>query len=202
MIRIYTGGYGIEEDILYQDNGTKIFLPSQSTGIIAIKLEMNTNPNTTAIKQPEAIFYSQGRQVALPLRYAYFEKKFIDFGKGLEATAYIIPGISQSSQGISRDSTGAVIYISPRLMRGMLAQIYLLNDPFKNFTAFKIVHSEPNIIIDSLNSQGMALNEFTYFRGELLGPIKIWEIDYTGNEKVNPVYLETIAPRDMVSWEL
>ena len=38
---------------------------------------------------------------------------------------------------------------------------------------------------DQLNSQGMLLPEMVYFQG-LQGPIKIWEIEYNGDEQGHP----------------
>ena len=86
------------------------------------------------------------------------------------------------------------MYLSPRLMRGFLAQKYILNDPFNKFPNFKVVHSEPSIIIDSLNSQGMNLPEFVYYQG-IQGPIKIWSIKYNGDEKIKQEYLDTDASK-------
>jgi len=85
-------------------------------------------------------------------------------------------------------------------MRGMLVQTYILNDPFNKFSNFKLVHSEQNLIIESLNQQGMNLPEFIYYQG-IQGPIKIWEIKYTGKEKIKQEYLDTDASK-YLDWNL
>jgi len=92
------------------------------------------------------------------------------------------------------------MYLSPRLMRGMLSQIYILNDPFNKFPNFKIIHKEQNSIIDDLNRQGMNLSDFVYFQG-VQGPIKIWEIKYTGDEKIRADYTDNDASK-YLTWEL
>jgi hypothetical protein len=38
--------------------------------------------------------------------------------------------------------------------------------------------------------QGAKLGEFTYY-GDVLGPIKIWEIKYAGNEEFKQEYVDT-----------
>jgi len=46
----------------------------------------------------------------------------------------------------------------------------------------------------------MNLPDFIYYQG-IQGPIKIWEIEYTGNEKIRPEYLDTDASK-YLSWKL
>jgi len=55
------------------------------------------------------------------------------FESGIEASAYIFPSLIVQDTGINQNQIGAAMYLSPRLMRGMLVQVYILNDPFKNF---------------------------------------------------------------------
>ena len=92
------------------------------------------------------------------------------------------------------------MYISPRVMRGLMAQIYLLNDPFNRFPNFKLAHSEPNLIIDRLSQQKPDLNEFILY-GDIQGPIKIWQIRYNGDEKINPEYIDKNASK-YIDWQL
>ncbi|MBU3912748.1 MAG: hypothetical protein KKB21_03550 [Nanoarchaeota archaeon] len=197
-LRVYKGVSGIEEDIVYDSNGSRVFLPSQDSAILGIVVEVSQEGNRTSFSQPEAVFYSQGKQLRLPVRYVYYNQKMTDFGSGLEATAYVIPRVSQNSI----DNLGAVMYISPRLMRGLLSQIYILNDPFNNFPNFKLSHSEPNVFVDSIRNQGYALEDFDYIDGiGMTGPIKIWSIQYTGGEEFKPEYLDN-DPSKYLDWQL
>ena len=199
-IRIYPSGAVIDEDLTYEQNETKIFLPSGKAGIGAIVLKTMQDNNSISFEQPGIIFIYNGKQYNLPLRYLHFNGQFIDFGNGIKGTARILSQIQQSSQGISIDEMGTLIYISPRVMRGMFAQKYLLNDPFNNFPNFKLVHSESDLIIGNLKSQGFGLNEFVYFGG-VRGPIKIWKISYNGDEQIKEEYLDTNASK-YLDWEL
>ena len=198
--RLYQGGSAIDEDISYKKGDEEIFLPGQRAGIGGVIIEVEQGDGKITFKQPEAIFVYQGQQHNLPLRYIYYNGEFFDFKSGIEGCAYILQRVYPANQGLKLDNTGALMYLSPRLMRGLLAQIYILDDPFNNFPNFKIVHTEPNLIIESLNSQGMDLNEFVYYQG-IQGPIKIWEIEYTGNEEIKEEYLDK-DPSKYISWQL
>ncbi|MBU2104461.1 MAG: hypothetical protein KKF67_01655 [Nanoarchaeota archaeon] len=199
-IKLYQGGGALDEDMIYEKDGKEILLPSGQAGIGGIILRIIQNGSLTQFQQPTAIFVYNGNQYELPLRYLYYQGRFIDFETGIAGTADVIQKIDQASQGIEIDETGAVIYISPRVMRGMLAQKYLLNDPFKKFPNFEIEHVEQSIIVDSLNSQGLNLGEFVYYQG-LMGPIKIWKINYSGNEQIKEEYLDTDSSK-YLSWKL
>ncbi len=194
IIRVYKGGNYIEEDINYNNNESRIFLPGGQAAIIGIIVEQTNS----SLKQPQAVFYYQGKQINLGLRYIYYQGKFIDFKLGIEGVAYIIPRVSQTSM----DNVGVVMYISPRILRGLLGQIYILNDPFNRFSSFKLAHSEQNLIIDNIRNQGYPIDDFAYIDGlGLSGPIKIWKIQYTGSEQVKQEYLDTDAS-NYLSWKL
>jgi len=196
-----SGGY-VDEDIFF--NNTQIF--SGVSYIIGMVVEVNTS--TGLPLQPIAIYYNQGMQVRVPLRYIYDGKTFIDFGEGsgIEACFYVVDNanaISGGGAGAGIDRGGAGLYISPRIMRTFLGQVYLLNDPFNNFPAFTLAHSEPDFILSYFNSQlaagGQApLTEFAEYQG-IKGPIKIWKINYYGNETVMKDSLLR-EPPDYITW--
>jgi len=198
--RVYQGGSVIDEDINYDLNGTNIFLPAQKAGIAGIIIEYKNSDNKTGVIQPQAVFVYNNQQIMIPLRYAYINGELIDFKTGLEGTAFIIQNIIQGNQGIQVDQTGALMYFSPRMTRGFFTQVYIMNDPNKKFTHFKLTYSEPDMIIASLNNQGAKLNEFVYFQG-VRGPIKIWNVEYTGNEKIRQEFIDTDASK-YLSWQL
>jgi asparagine N-glycosylation enzyme membrane subunit Stt3 len=199
-IYIYPGGISLDEDLIINNSGQDILLPQQKAGIGAIIIPTSIIQNQTNYLQPYTIMFYQGIQHKVYLRYLATEKDFIDFGSGIEACAYLFPNIIQQGQGIGANPIGAVMYLSPRLMRGMLVQKYILNDPFNEFPNFKITHIEQNLIIENLNNQGMNLPEFTYYQG-IQGPIKIWEIEYTGKEKIKEKYLDKDSSK-YLSWKL
>ncbi|MEK6859931.1 MAG: hypothetical protein AABX54_03885, partial [Nanoarchaeota archaeon] len=198
-LMVYPGGTASDEDLTINENGKEIYLPGQRTGIGGIIMPVENKVNGTAFAQPYAVMVYNNKQYKVNLRYLSVKGKFIDFKTGIEACAFVFPSINPQGQGVSQNPIGAAIYLSPRLLRGFLAQKYILNDPFNKFPNFKVVHSEPSIIIDSLNAQGMNLPEFVYYQG-VQGPIKIWSIKYTGNEKIKQEYLDTDASK-YLDWQ-
>src|SRR3989344_4568606 len=197
---VYTGGVALDEDLTIKEGDKEIFFPGQRAGVGAIILPKEIIGNQTKFGQPYVIMIYQGKQQKVNLRYLYIEGKFIDFKSGIEGCAYIFPQIIQEGQGVRQNTIGAAMFLSPRLMRGFFAQKYLLNDPFNKFPNFKIAHTEQSLIVDSLNGQGMNLPDFVYFQG-VQGPIKIWEIKYTGKEKVQEKHIDKDASK-YLSWQL
>lgn len=184
---VYQGGIALDEDLITEQNGKKILLPANSAGVGAIILPSD---NIKKIyQQPYMIIVYQGQQYDIKLRYLYVNENLVDFGKGIEGTVYVFTKLEVNSGKVQVNDKGAVMYLSPRLMRGMLSQVYILNDPFKKFPNFEIVHVESALIIDNLRSQGLPLPELVYYNG-LQGPIKIWKIKYTGKEKIKEGYID------------
>jgi len=199
----------VEDDINYVDNETKIFIPGVyadsndkikvSAAVIGILLETTKENNSiTSFKQPKAVYYYQGKQYRIPLRYLIYKKEIKDFGNGLDGGFMLIPKIEQTNRGLNMSEIGAGIYISPRVMRTLFAQEYLLDNPFNNFNNFELAHKEDDLFIDYLKSQNVDVGDFVYYYG-LRGPIKIWKIKYNGDEKINETYLRTSQPPE-ITW--
>jgi len=205
-VRIYQTNSAVDEDINYKENGTNVFVPGvsqdadgnlqYSAAIIGIIIETEN----AEFKQPIAVYYYQGKQIKIPLRYLYYQNKLYDFKTGINSAVYLIVKLENSnSNSLAVDPLGAAIYISPRILRGFLGQVYLLDNSLGNFPNFKLVRTEPDFIIKNINTNGASLGDFVYYQG-LRGPIKIWEIKYTGNEKVNPDALLT-SPPSYITWK-
>ena len=200
VLYFYSGGVALDEDIMINENGNEILLPGQRAGIGAIVLTKEKTANGDKFGQPYIIAVYQGKQHNVNLRYLFINGQIVDFGSGIEATAYIFPQLVPQGQGITQNPIGAAIFISPRLMRGMLSHIYLLEDSLNKYPNFELVHSEQSLMVDSLNNQGMNLPDFIYYQG-IQGPIKIWKINYSGDEEVKEEYLERDASK-YLNWRL
>lgn len=181
-ILVYTGGISLDEDLLISDN----LIPANSAAVGAIVIPTNNK----VYEQPSIIFVYQNQQHTVKLRYLYLNGKLADFKTGIEAAAYIFPKVDLQNGGVKINDVGAAIYLSPRLFRGMLSQTYVMNDPSNKFSNFKLVHTEPDLVVSQLRNQGASIPEIVYFQG-FRGPIKIWEIKYTGKEKIKQEYLDT-----------
>ncbi len=197
----YLGGIALDENLIINENDKEVLLPGQKTGVGAVILPLIKNGSQTGFSQPYAIMVYNGVNHKVNLRYLSIGEKFLDFKSGIESAAFVFPQIIPNNQGgVSKNDIGAIMFISPRLLRGYLAQKYILNDPFNKFPNFKVVHKEESIIVNSLKSQGMDVSDFIYFQG-VQGPITIWKIEYTGKEKVDLKYIDKDASK-YIDWEL
>ena len=187
LIRVYSGGTGLDEDIIFENNGTEIRLARENTGIGAIVIEEGINGE---LLQPRGVFVQSNQQVQIPLRYLYVNNELRDFEEGIEAGVFIIETLTPQGNSITKDDKGALMYLSKRTVNSLLVRKFL----FEEEGSFKLAHVEPNPLTEDLRNQGFEVDDFSYFQGNFLGPIKIWEISYPGNIKENPAFLEVEYP--------
>ena len=186
-IYIYRGGVSLDEDILWDDNGTKIFLPKRNAALGAIIVRKDL---VEGVLQPEGIYFYQGMQYRIPLKYIFIDDELIEFEEGLEAGVFLFPQLKNSEGGISINPIGASMYLSRRTIHSHLVNFYLFD---KESEYFKLAHVEDSLIVENLKQQGVPIKHFVYYQG-FQGPIKIWEISYPENIKENPEFLETDWP--------
>ncbi len=186
-IFVYNGGTVIDEDIIYENNGTNIFLPAGKAGLGAVLIEKD---KSGAIKQPIGIFVYQNQQYNLPLKYAYAEGKFNVFGSGIEAGVFIFPSLNQNQLEID----GALLYLSKRTVKSQLARLYLYKEANPNF---KLVHSEDDFLVAQIKASNPEIGDIVYYGG-VRGPIRIWEINYPSDIKLKDEYLQIEYPEDIL----
>jgi hypothetical protein len=186
-ITIYTGGTSLDGDIVYQENGTKIFLPAGKAGLGAVILERNSSG--ALVSNPTGIFVYQNSQYRIPFRYA-FDGKLIDFGSGLDAGVFLMPRLNNVQSSFQVETDGAMLYLSSRTVHSQIARLYLYNE---NNPYFKLAHSEDDFVVAQLKAQNSAIGDFVYYGG-VRGPIKIWNINYPAGMSVKDEYLLTDYP--------
>ena len=186
----YNAGFYISNDIIYEKDGEKVFLPGGKTALGGIIIEKDSADKI--ISSPKAAFFYQGKQYNLPLRYAYDNGEFIDFKTGLEEGIFTMPVFNEQTNSLDYD--GAMLYLDERTVKTQFARLFLYKEdnPY-----FKLVHSEDDFLIAQIRAQTPDFNEdFIVYQG-VRGPIRIWEISYPQNIKVNPEYLETGYPEEI-----
>ncbi|MFH1787600.1 MAG: STT3 domain-containing protein [archaeon] len=189
-IYVYPGGSTVDEDIIWIQDDKEIFLPRKGAGLGAVIVRINSEE---IVQKAEGIYFYKGNQYIIPLRYLYINGNLIDFQEGIEAGAFIFPRIDIQSGGANVNKIGAMFYLSSRTIHSQLARLYLFD---QKSDYFKLAHSEDNLFIKNLKAQGVDIGEFVYYQG-FQGPIKIWEIQYHSDIKVNPEYLETSIPDEI-----
>jgi asparagine N-glycosylation enzyme membrane subunit Stt3 len=135
--------------------------------------------------QPEAVIVYNGKQLDeyIPVRYAYVasENKLYDFGSGMGACLYIIPAVDSTSI----KNLGASLFISEKSMEALWVKLYL----FDKSQNFKLKLNQSSLLVESIRGMGYNITDIVYYGGQINGPIKIWEIDYPEDTKINPEYL-------------
>jgi hypothetical protein len=186
--RIYIGGNYLDGDIIYNtSDGKKIVLPQGIGAVIAIGMEtVSEEDGATSFKQPSGIFYYNNQRYKIPLRYVYIDGKLIDFDNGLDAVAMIIPSITEGSV----NPMGMAIYLSPKVSKGLFAQIYLLDNAFGEYDNLVLAEEATDVVVQSMEDQGLALGDFVYYNG-FRGPLKIWKVSYPDNTLAREEFLRT-----------
>jgi len=164
-VRLYRGGFTLDEDVHHGD----VFLPGGVAGLGAIVIEKSVleegdGGGDVVFGQPIGIFVHNNQQYRLPLRYAYIQGNLMDFGGGVDATAYIFANVYNSQAGQQFDMEGAIIYLSKRTQNSLVARLYLMDDPLNEYEELDLVHSQGTY-------------PFPFYYGGFRGPIKIWKIN-------------------------
>ncbi|MFA5992251.1 MAG: STT3 domain-containing protein [Candidatus Pacearchaeota archaeon] len=193
IVYIYNGGSQIDEDIEWNNNGTEYILPKETTYLGAIMLKKNLSGE---FMQPEAVFVQQnGQQVTIPLKKLRYHNTTYTYSTGLDAGFFLFETISTSSGKLGVSENGGGLYLSRRTVNSLLARKYLFGEEGN----FKLVHIEQNPVVEQIRASGGNISDFVYYGGNLMGPIKIWEIQYPAGIKANPQYLNTSFPDPMLS---
>lgn len=187
----YPSGTTLDQDLVYDQNGTTIRLPAGKAGIAGILLELNSKG--IPIRQPEAIIVYQNTQYTIPLRYAFIDDNLIDYDKGMDAGIFVFPRFDQTSEGNTFDRYGSLMYLGPRVVHSQLARLYLYGEQDSYFT---LAHSEDDLLVQQLKQNQVTNSSFVYYQG-VRGPISIWKISYPSNIKLNQEFLSREFPRDL-----
>jgi len=195
-IILYQGGSPLDEDIVW---GGELF-PRQIAGVGGFLLHLDNQNNQ--VNKVEMVIVYQGRQKAIPLRYAFLGGQIVDFSRNsdeefLNSMFYVIP----SWTGSNVNPIGVGLYLSNKTLDGTFVQLYLLEDSFDRYGTLELVHEEDDSIVSSLKSQGAPVDDFIYLQGSgVRGPIKIWSVDYPEGTPTHPEYLEEYGVQSNNLW--
>ncbi len=188
---VYPIGMALDEDIIISREGKNVLLPDGVAAVAGVGLRVGAKEE---ILQPAIFFIYNGKQYQEPLRYVYTNGKLYDFKTGINAGIFTFPEISTGSDGnLGVVENGAAFYLSKRTVNSELAKLYLFGE---KSDYFKLVHIEDNLIVAELKTQRTDLGDFVYYQG-FQGPIKIWEVNYPADMKLNQDYLSTDYPEEI-----
>ncbi len=190
-MQVYPVGSPLDQDLIFIEEGKEILFPQKKTIVAAVVVKEN---NKKEMLQPAIFFMYNGKQHQIPLKYLYSNGKLYSFDSGFNGGAFIFPKIDTTQDGkLSIIPNGAALYLSERTINSQLARLYLFNEK-SDF--FKLVHTEEDLFIESINTQGANVGNFVYYQG-FRGPIKIWEVSYPGDITLNQSYLNTEYPPEL-----
>jgi hypothetical protein len=197
VTRIYNINSCVDEDISYGN----VFLPGISINaqqvmecksyLAGIIIEMTINNNSVIFKQPTGVFYYNNKRYDLPIKTLYAGGKMVSFNEGIDAIAYVIPKVLQSSDGrYGVDSTGAIMYLSPRVKDSLVGRLYVLDDYYKEYSGLNEAYVAQDPAVNYFNQLfGVNLGEFVYFQG-LRAPLKIWGVSYPAGTETHKEFLD------------
>ena len=184
-VYVYVGGSTLDEDMIWQNQ----LFPRGIAGIGG--LIMTTDKETKTIKGVDAVLIYNNKQFRIPIKYIYMNNAFMDVAKekdALNSILYIIPRITQ--QGLN--NMGAAFYISEKAMKTEWVRLYL----FEQSDNFELVHKEPALYVQQLRDvYNITINDFI-LANDLLGPIKIWKVNYPEDIPYYREYLQNIPPEN------
>ncbi len=175
-IFVFEGGVQLYETYTYD----KIVFPSSTPVIGFLVYASNVNISASSLQmnfdKVEAVLYKDGRQYNVPLSCVYMDKRYnLDTPEAMPACLRIIPGI----QGSQYSPLGHALFISPKVMNNLFGRLYLLDE---TIPGFKLVYND-------VYQAPLAV----YF-GRLIGPHRIWEIEYPEDIEFKEEYLALDYP--------
>ncbi len=170
-ILTFQGGYVLDDDFVWEG----VVYPRAAAGIGAVFLPIQNIEETVGnetkqgikINQPTAALMYGGKRIDLPLECVYFNGKMYKFDKkGLKGCFRIVPTLENNGQ--QQNILGSGIYVSEEGVKALWTNLYIFeqNNPDYDTSAFKSVYQDNYI------------SNLMLYNGRLMGPIKIWEIEY------------------------
>jgi len=178
---VFQGGTALDEDFSYKE---KIF-PQKETVIAGFIVPVYETDYEMEIKQPKAIIYYKGERTDVPVECMYDDGKKTFFNEsGLKGCLRIFPYyLNQRYQ----QENGALLYVSRKGLDAMWTRLFLFEEDIPGF----------ELAYDDSDLYNLAI-----YGGRLMGPLKIWKVNYPKNftvsEELRELYTVTITPEWMV----
>ena len=164
-ILTYTGGQALDEDLIIEGK----ILPAGASGIAAIMIPITISEDGKTIErieQPTAVLGYQGQRFDLSIKCVYFDKYYEFNNYKLDACIRIIPIINSDN---TMNQIGGGIVLTKKTGNSLFARLYILNQQSKYFS----------LVYDDSNSVPLS-----FYNGRLIGPIKIWKVNYPDDLKL------------------
>ena len=162
----YTGSFGLDEDLNY--NGK--ILPKGASGIAGVMLPLTNDANgqISGIGQPIAIAGYNNERINLKMSCLYVDKLYMFKDYDIDACIRVMPVFNDNNQ---INPIGSALYLSRKVEHSLVGRLYILN---QNSKYYQLVYDD--------TTKGIPLG---YYQGRLIGPHRIWKINYPQDLKIN-----------------
>ncbi|MEM2954432.1 MAG: STT3 domain-containing protein [Candidatus Nanoarchaeia archaeon] len=160
---IYTGVWPLDKDYVLD----KLILPEGNSAIAGFSIKLVNE----SLLEPTAYVIAKGNQYALPISCLFVNGKRLEFDGNLSGCLVLIPYFSANGKGAS---IGGALWLSEKVWDTNFAKLYLYNEksPY-----FKLVYQDNTPL--------------AFYNGRIIGPIKIWEVNYPNYITEDPYYLQS-----------
>jgi asparagine N-glycosylation enzyme membrane subunit Stt3 len=165
ILFLYVGGWPLDKDYTLG----KIVLSEKNAGMGGFSFVMQNN----TITEPKAYVISNGQQITVPISCVIAEGKKLNFEtneSAFKGCLMLVPYFNQNGQG---NPIGGAFWLSEKVYDTNFAKLYMYNEtsPY-----FKLVYQDNTPL--------------GIYNGRVIGPIKIWEVNYPNWVKPDPFYLK------------
>ncbi|MFH1053332.1 MAG: STT3 domain-containing protein [Candidatus Woesearchaeota archaeon] len=180
MNYIFSGATPLDENFVYND---KVY-PEKKAYIGGFILPVRENDEEYEILQPKALIFYQGQRDEIPVECVYNNDKKIFFNKtGIQGCMRIMPRILPGFR--YQQENGALLWVSRRGVSALWTKLFLFNEETPNF----------ELIYDDSGKFKLA-----YYQGNIIGPLKIWKINYPENLTVSKELEEEYLALSTPEW--
>jgi hypothetical protein len=162
---IYGGGWGLDKDYLIDD----LILPEGQAGIFGFNV-----PSDLSSQVPQAFVSYKNQQFTFDVPCLWMQGKRYDFDTNenstLKGCLVLIPYVQDQDNS---DPVGGALWVSEKVWDTNFARLYMYGEDDPNF---KLVYQDEIPLV--------------YYQGRLIGPIKIWSVEYPTTIKSDSYYLE------------
>ena len=174
----FSGATALDENFVYQD---KVF-PQNEAYIAGFIIPVKEIDDTYEIKQPKAVLFYRNERTDVPVECVYDEKKIIYNETGLKGCLRIFPRYLNNKY---QQENGALLYVSRKGIDALWTKLFLFDEKSKYF---------------EIGYDDSSLNQLAYYNGRILGPIKIWKINYPKNFTISNELKQEYLAKTTPEW--
>lgn len=168
-VLVYPGSYVFDDDFVWEGE----VYPAQGSGIGGVLIPVRQKGEGLEFLQPNIQMVKNGQAKSVPLTCLMYDDKFVIFdGEGYDGCFRLVPTLG--GNGVMENRYGAGLMISEEGRKALWVNLYVFDQKNPQFvtSAFKEVYGTGSVPLAMIN-------------GRVIGPQKIWEIEYPAGFSVD-----------------